>query len=221
MKKRLLAVTLTLGLLLAGCGQTGSTASQNAGAVKSAGADQSVEAEPECKVEAETMNVDKGMIPQIIERNVTYVMKDGNWEEESYEIISWGWPEDFNIQDTVWILEADDAKELTAKVDDVFKGKPGTMYIHCGSDLKDASGTAGKTEDGTDKLDITLSLHCDIVFECEGEKAVYENVKVLGAESYMDGSLKMTVDAGGGEKVTINVPADVRKGEWKDFYHAS
>ena len=200
--KIIAVVMLAMTLLLSGCGMV------------------SEAAEGDRKTETETVNVTEGMIPQVIEKNVTYVMKDGNWEAESSEITSWTWPEDFNIQDTVWIIEADDAASIYSNLDKSLKGKPASMYIHFGADCRDENSSIGTSEDGTQKMDITLSISCDIVFECSGVKSYFEDVKVTGGECFMDGSANMVADAGDGVEGIISVPADVKKGEWKDFYHA-
>ncbi len=199
---KLTAILLAMVLLLSGC----KAASQVA--------------EGEEKTEKETVNVTEGMIPQVIEKNVTYVMKGGNWEAESSEITSWTWPEDFNIQDTVWIIDSEDATSIYSNVDKSLKGKPASMYIHFGADLRNEASSIGTSEDGTQKMDISLSLSCDIVFECEGNKFYYEDVMVSGGECFMDGNNNMFVDAGDGTEGIISIPADVKKGKWGDFYKA-
>ena len=200
-KKSLLAVVLAMTLLLSGCGMV------------------SQAADGDRKTETETVNVTEGMIPQVIQKNVTYVMKDGNWEEESSEITDWTWAEDFNILSSVWIIDTDDAASIYSNLDNSLKGKPATMYIHFGADLRDANPSIGTSEDGTQKMDISLSISCDIAIECNGEKFYFEGVKVTGGECFMDGRANIMVDAGNGVEGIISVPADVKKGEWKDFYN--
>jgi hypothetical protein len=38
------------------------------------------------------------------------------------------------------------------------------------------------------KMDMSLSISCDIIFECEGNKFYFEDVKVNGGECFMDGT---------------------------------
>ena len=196
-------IMLLMSVLLYGCG-TGNETSES-----------------KTKTETETITVNEGMIPQVIEKSVTLVQKEkgGEWEEESSKITNWGWSEDFYITDTVWIIESDDAYSLYSNLNEYYKGKPASLYIHFGGDLKDINSSFGEDEDGTPKLDISLSMTCDAVFECGDEKLYIEDAKVTGGKCYMDGTSKLFVDFGEGEGI-INVPADVKKGAWKDFYHA-
>lgn len=215
--KKFAAVILTMTLLLSGCG----TESQVAEGESKTEAEQvSQAAEGDKKSETEKVTVTEGMIPQIIEKNVTYVMKDGSWEAESSEVINWTWAEDFDLCDTVWIIDTKNAASIFSNLDYSFKGKPATMYLHFGDDLKDAASAIGKSEDGSQKMDITLSTTCDIVFECAGKKFHFEDVKVNGGECFMDGSSAIFVDAGDGVEGIISVPADVKKGELTDFENA-
>ena len=46
-------------------------------------------AEGDKKTETVVENIDTGMSPQVIEKSITYVMKDGNWQEERSEITDW------------------------------------------------------------------------------------------------------------------------------------
>jgi phosphatidylethanolamine-binding protein (PEBP) family uncharacterized protein len=215
--KRSAAVLLTMALLLSGCGAAGPAAE---GEGKTEAETESQVAEGDEKTEKETVNVTEGMIPQVIEKNVTYVMKGGNWEVKSSEITNWTRTEDFNIQDTVWIIDTEDAASIYSKVGYSFKGKPASMYIHFGEDLSDENSSIGTSEDGTQKMDISLNISCDIIFECEGNKFYYEDVKVNGGECFMDGTTNIFGDAGDGEEGVISVPADVRKGKLEDFNNA-
>jgi hypothetical protein len=107
--KKLAAVLLTMALLLSGCGASGQGTE---GDVKTETETESQVSEGDEKTEKETVNVTEGMIPQVIEKDVTYVMKGGNWEVKSSEITNWTWAEDYNIQDTVWIIDTEDAASV-------------------------------------------------------------------------------------------------------------
>ena len=175
------------------------------------------QAEGDVKTETVTENIETGMIPQVIEKSVTYVMKDGNWQEEDSKIIDWKWADDFVIQDKVWILESDDATKLYSDLDVSFKGKPAVAYIHFKSDQREATASTGETEDKTPKMDISISISCDIILECKDEKFYFEGVKVSGGECFMDGTCNIFMDPGTGQTGILHVPADVKKGQWADF----
>ena len=93
--KTFAAAILAMALLLSGCGASGQATESD---VKTETETESQVAEGDEKTEKETVNVTEGMIPQVIEKDVTYVMKGGNWEVKSSEITNWTWAEDFNIQ---------------------------------------------------------------------------------------------------------------------------
>ena len=173
--------------------------------------------EGDVKTETVVENIEIGMIPQVIEKSVTYVMRDGNWQEENSEITGWKWADDFVIQDTVWILESDDATKLYPDLDVYFKGKPAVAYMHFKSDQREATSSIGETDDKTPKMDISISISCDIILECKDEKFYFEGVKVSGGESFMDGTCNIFMDPGNGQIGILHVPADVRKGQWADF----
>ncbi|MCR4748703.1 MAG: hypothetical protein K5877_02695 [Lachnospiraceae bacterium] len=175
------------------------------------------QSEGDVKTETVVENVEMGMIPQVIEKSITYVMKDGTWQEEGAQITDWKWADDFIIRDTVWILESDDATKLYPDLNVYFKGKPAVAFIHFKSDQKEAGATIGETEDGTQKMDISISISCDIIFECNDEKFYYEGVKVSGGECFMDGTCNIFMDPGNGQTGILHVPANVKKGQWADF----
>ncbi len=175
------------------------------------------QSEGDVKTETVVENIEMGMIPQVIEKSVTYVMKDGNWQEEGSQITGWKWADDFVIMDTVWILGSDDATKLYPDLNVYFKGKPAVAYIHFHSDQREAGAAMGETEDGTPKMDISISISCDIIFECNDEKFFYEDVKVSGGECFMDGTCNIFMDPGNGQTGILHVPADVKKGQWADF----
>ena len=175
------------------------------------------QSEGDVKTETVVENIEMGMIPQVIEKSITYVMKDGTWQEEGAQITDWKWADDFIIRDTVWILESDDATKLYPDLNVYFKGKPAVAFIHFKSDQKEAGATIGETEDGTQKMDISISISCDIIFECNDEKFYYEGVKVSGGECFMDGTCNIFMDPGNGQTGILHVPANVKKGQWADF----
>ena len=177
MRKFILLITsIIMAVLFAGC------------------TNEKTQAEGDVKTETVVENIETGMIPQVIEKSVTYVMKDGNWKEEGTEITDWKWADDFVIQDTVWILESDDATKLYSDLDVSFKGKPVVAYIHFKSDQREATASTGETDDKTPKMDISISISCDIILECKDEKFCFEGVKVSGGECFMDGTCNIFMD---------------------------
>lgn len=203
MRKKLILIAFTImAVLFTGC------------------AKENVPSEGDVKTETKTVTVEKGMITQVIDKNVTYVYKDGNWQETDSAITSWKWADDFIIQDTVWIIETNDAATLYSDLALSFKGRPAVAYIHFKCDQRETGSSIGETEDKIPKMDITISISCDIIFECNGDKFFLEGVKVLGGECFMDGTCNMMVDTGDGHISTIYVPADVKKGRWSDFRNA-
>ena len=203
MRKTIILIVFTLiAVLLTGC------------------AKEALPSEGDVKTEIKVVTVEKGMIPQVIEENVTYVYKDDSWQETDSNITSWKWADDFIIQDTVWIIETGDAAALYSDIGLSFKGRPAVAYLHFKCDQRETGASIGETEDKTPKMDITISISCDIIFECNGDKFYLEGVKVLGGECFMDGTCNMMVDTGDGHIGTIYVPADVKKGQWSDFRNA-
>ncbi|MBO4688153.1 MAG: hypothetical protein J5636_06525 [Clostridiales bacterium] len=177
--------------------------------------------EPQHKTEKETVRVDQGMIPQVIEKNVTYVQteKDGAWEVESSEITSWGWPEDFVIVGTSWYMEAKDATKLYSGLSAAYAGNPANVYMSLDTDLYDIKTEITKDEAGTPKLDLKYNLTCDIIFECLGERMYFEDAKITGAEVYEDGTARVKLAVGDTEGI-LSVSADVKEITWDEFLAA-
>ena len=178
---------------------------------------ENVPSEGEVKTETEVVTVETGMIPQVIEKSITYEYKDGSWQEKDSAVTAWKWADDFYIQDTVWIIETNDASSLYSELDSSFKNRPASAFLHFKCDQREAKASIGETADKIPKMDITISISCDIIFECNGDKFLLEGVKVSGGECFMDGTCNMLIDTGDGQVGTIYVPADVRKGQWADF----
>ncbi|MCR5847983.1 MAG: hypothetical protein K6G75_07670 [Lachnospiraceae bacterium] len=204
MKKRLLVLTSIMStvLLLTGCESEEPFVEQH-------------------KTETETVSVSNGIIPQEIEKSISYVQKekDGEWIVENVEISSWQMSENAYIPDTVWIAESDDATSMYSKLNDSFKDKPATLYIHFNNDISDMSDSLGKDEAGTDCLDITLKMSADIIFDCADNIFYFSGADIFGSKMYEDGSAEISMDFGDG-KVSVNVPSDVKQGTWDDFYNA-
>ena len=204
MKKRLLVLTSIMStvLLLTGCESEEPFVEQH-------------------KTETETVSVSNGIIPQEIEKSISYVQKekDGEWIVENVEISSWQISENAYIPDTVWIAESDDATSMYSKLNDSFKDKPATVYIHFNNDISDMSDSLGKDEAGTDCLDITLKMSADIIFDCADNIFYFSDADIFGSKMYEDGSAEISMDFGDG-KVSVNIPSDVKQGTWDDFYNA-
>ena len=171
--------------------------------------------EPQHKTETEVTNITDGMIPQVIEKSVTYVQDEsgGEWTVESSEITKWDIASDFDIRDSVWTVSTKDAATLGNILDDSFKGLSATLYIHFGSDPADIQ----KTVNGGSSLDITLNMTGDVVFVCNGNKFNIYDAAIKGASLKPDGSASLNVDLRNGMAGNIEIPSNVKKCEWNDF----
>lgn len=176
--------------------------------------------EPQHKTEFVTERVENGMFHQVIEKNVTYVQqtKDGEWVEESSEVVNWTVAEDYNIQNTVWVMNSDDVSTLYSGLDDSYKGVPATLYFHFGTDLKDMQTSVTSGDDGASILSIQLDITADLIFTSQGKKFCFYDVKVLGADVDKEGAtkLKIEIDYGEGGGI-ISVPADVKTYDINDY----
>jgi len=175
---------------------------------------QAADPNAERKTEAETKTVE-GMFSQQIDSNVTYVMQNGQWVEESAEVTSWDIAEGYDVQDTVWAITNDDAKSMIPQLDDSFYDEKLTVYLHFGTDLQDMKTEVSGSGDAS-VLKATFSVTADLVFQCQGQKIYFYDVKISGADINKDGSavLKATVDS---DVYDINVPSDVKTCEWEDY----
>ena len=174
------------------------------------------------KTENETVHVSKGMIPQVIEKKVTYVQteKDGPWDVESYEVLNWGWEDSFVILNSVWYVESNDACALYSGLDESYSGKKASLYLHYKDDLEDCRPSIGKDEDGTPKMDLTLKITANAILECDGEKRYLGDFKVYKGEVYEDGTSKVYVENAEGKGVILGTP-DVKSATWEDFCAAA
>ena len=202
MKRSLRSVSVLLAgiILLGGC-----TAAPTA----------STAFEPQHKIETEVTNITDGMIPQVIEKSVTYVQNEseGEWIAESSEITKWDIASDFDICDSVWTVSTKDATTLGNIIDDSFKGLSATLYIRFGSDSADIQ----KNVNGGSSLDITLNMTGDFVFICNGNKFNFYDAAIKGASVKPDGTVSLNVDIGDGMAGEIEIPSNVKKCEWNDF----
>ena len=173
------------------------------------------EFEPQHKTETEVTNITDGMIPQVIEKSVTYVQNEsgGEWTEESSAITKWDIASDYDIRDSVWNVTTDDATALVSFLDDSFKGLSASLYIHFGKDLADIQ----KNANGDSSLDITLNMTGDFVFVCNGGKFNFYDVAIKSASVKPDGSASINVDLGNGMAGDIVIPSNVNTCEWEDF----
>jgi len=173
------------------------------------------EFEPQHKTESEVTNITDGMIPQVIEKNVTYVQNEseGEWTVESSEITKWDVASDFDISDSVWAVTTDDATSLVGFLDESFKGQAATLYIHFDSDSADIQTNAN----GDSSLDITMNMTVDFVFVCNGGKFNFYDVAIKTASVKPDGSASFNVDLGNGMAGDIVIPSNVNTCEWEDF----
>ena len=194
--KRTVAVLLIAALLVGGCSTF----------------------EPQHKTETVTETVTDGIFPYVIEKNVSYVQQtqDGEWEVENTEIVNWEITDVFEVCDTVWQMNFDDAVELYSGLDDSFKGASGTLYFHFGSDLNEAQITVATGDDGSSVLDVQLDMTADTIFIAQGNKICLYDVKVSGAEIALDGTTKLKVDIGEGEGI-LSVPSDAKEVELEDY----
>lgn len=168
----------------------------------------------ERKTEAESVTVG-GMFSQQVDRNVTYVMKDGQWVEESSEVTGWDIAEGYDFRDTVWVITNDDAKSIIPQLDAEFYDETATVYFHFGTDLQDMKTEVTGSGDAA-VLKATFSVTADLVFQCMGGKSYFYDIKVSGADIRQDGSAVLMATAGSDE-YEINVPSDVKSAEWEDY----
>lgn len=176
--------------------------------------------EPKHKTEVTVETVESGVVPQEIERTTSYIQeeKGGEWKAESSEITNWSWG-DFNMQDTVWLVESEDATSIYADLDASFKNKPAALYLHFNNNLRDFKTEIIDGDKDTAKLDMSLSITCDIIFESNGVKLYYEKMPVTHGWLFLDGSGIITIN-NDGTALDLNIPSDARLGSWSDFFHA-
>ena len=174
---------------------------------------------PKTKTETERVNVTDGMLPQVIEREASYVQKtkDGEWELEKAENLKWELSPS-EIPDSVRIISTDDAKSVYPALDDSFKGQKATLYFRF-NEVSDVQAAVNKGSDGTSTMEVKMKGTVDVVFSSGGHKTNLPGVKVTGAVINADGSTDLMVDIGQGEGV-LKAPAKVKNGSLKDFMAA-
>ncbi|MBO4580246.1 MAG: hypothetical protein J5715_08845 [Clostridiales bacterium] len=204
--KRILitAATAFLGItMLAGCGSQPAPAEPF---------------EPQRKEEVEGSFFTEGMIQWEKNSTVTLVQKekDGEWIKEDTKVAEWKISPDCILDDTVWIIESDDASSLYSKLGSSFKNKKATVRMLFGKvgEIKDS--TVGQKEDGTPRLEFNSNATCDLIFECEGNKLLFEGAKFNGGYVYEDGTAELKIDYGQGEGL-LSVPSNIRKGDMDNF----
>ncbi|MCR4775904.1 MAG: hypothetical protein K5869_05960 [Saccharofermentans sp.] len=175
---------------------------------------------PKTKTETEKVNVNDGMLPQVIEREASYVQKtkDGEWELEKAEILKWELSQS-EIPDSVRIISTDDAKSVYPALDDSFKGRKAAFYFRFNDDISGIQATVNKGADGSSTMDVKMQGTADVVFSSGGNKMKFDGIKVLGALIDADGSTDLKVDIGQGEAV-LKAPAKVKNAGLKDFMAA-
>ena len=175
--------------------------------------------EPQHKTETETVNVTDGIFPQVIEKSTNYVQNEseGAWEAESFEITKWDIADGFDVQDTIWVVKTHDATTLGSILDETYKGLSAALYIRFGTDLNDIQKTITKIDDTNSRLDLTLNMTGDIVFNCSGNAFNFYDVPIKSAGVTADGTTALTVDLGNGMAGDIIIPASVQKCDPEEF----
>ena len=173
---------------------------------------------PQHKTEHETVNVEKGVFPQTLERDVTYVQKekDGRWEEESATVTKWELGDTSVLEGTVWVVTVSDAKALAPELDDSFKDVEASLYFNFAGSLGEVKATAGNPSEKDSKIDVDFTSKGDVFFIAGGERFPINEVDLLGAEVYMDGSAKLKMDYGEGPQ-DISLPYTARKIDWEEY----
>ena len=224
-RKILIPTLLLTAAVLFGCAKKDS--SENTASDKSDTTIENTDAnetsfEVQHKTEKKTINVDKGILPQVIEKEITYVQKekDGEWEEESSVILNWGWDEDFLIIDTTWYAEETDALKLCPQLDaSLYSGKAASLYLHYNNDCNIKNVTVKPDQDGTERLLVDFSMTAKAVFTCDGQSQFVGGISILGCEAYEDGTTIVTCDFGAGES-KLYIPLNVKAVSWDDFLKA-
>ncbi len=175
--------------------------------------------EPQHKIETETVYIDEGIFPQVIEMNTTYVQKerDGAWEAESSELTKWDIAEGFDVQDTIWVVKTDDATSLGSIIDETFKDQKAELYMRFGSDLNEIKVTETKAGDDASRHDLSLGMTGDFVFRCNGNSVKFYDVAISSAGVMTDGTTYLSVDIGNGMAGELIIPASVQKCDPEDF----
>ena len=205
MKRTLLtaAVGILAIAMLAGCGEQPAPTSAF---------------EPQRKEEIEYVYFSEGILQWQKEYTNTLVQKeaDGEWIKEDRKIDEWKITKDCILDDTVWIVESDDASSLYSGLGSSFKNKKAEIRIHFGKVGDITNSSVGKAEDGQERLEFAAAGNCDVIFDCEGNRLLFEGAKFNGGYAYDDGSAQLKIDYGQGEGL-LSVPQNVRKGDIDNF----
>ena len=206
------AMILAASLVLCGC------QAQQPDATQSEASSADTTFEPQHKTEIEKGSVPDGMFPATFERSVTYVQvsAEGDYKEESSEITGWQLTGDTDLKDTVWKIDTDDASSLVPSLGDSYKGKQASLFIHY-TDVPDYSKTEiVKGDDGTSAVAIPFATTCEMLFLCDGAKALFDSVKISGVNAYTDGRIEIKADYGQGE-TQVFVPQGPAQSTIVDF----
>lgn len=111
--------------------------------------------EPQHKEETETVFSSENMIQWQMKNTVTLVQKekDGEWIKEDTKVDEWKIAPECILDDTVWIIETDDASSLYSGLDSSFKNKKASVRMLFGKVGEISDSSVGKTEDGTPRLE--------------------------------------------------------------------
>ena len=176
----------------------------------------------ESKTEIETQQVNEGIVPQVVEKEVNYVRheKDGEWEIESFTITNWNWREDFYLPDTAWVVESDNALEIFPDFSKEYENEHLVAYMHIANEGFDTSNIQLVPEtfsDGSWQVSLNIETHGEILTLYAGEGDFYDNVQILGAVLHSDGSTDMKVKIDGSD-TTFFIPSTVVQISSEDFY---
>lgn len=176
----------------------------------------------ESKTEIETQQVNEGIVPQIVEKEVNYVRheKDGEWEIESFTITNWNWREDFYLPDTAWVVESDNALEIFPDFSKEYENEHLVAYMHIANEGFDTSNIQLVPEtfsDGSWQVSLNIETRGEILTLYAGEGDFYDNVQILGAVLHSDGSTDMKVKIDGSD-TTFFIPSTVVQISSEDFY---
>ena len=173
--------------------------------------------EPQYKSEPNEITVSNAMFSQKITENVSYIQteKDGEWNEDSIEVTEWQ-IDKFDLLDTAWCVESEDASLIYPNVGNNLKGKAAKLWIYFADGSNEYTSEIKTDDAGNQILNLSIDMTGYAYFESNNVKSTFEDVKFSGCELYEDGSTYFTVDFGQGQE-KICIPEEAQKGELKDF----